>query len=83
MAAKYGCDVAVVVPTDKAWENDPFAASPDYRLAETRENRWRIYVRAVAPPRQIPANQLNPCWLQNVGVNVLVTSIALIHFAFL
>ena len=32
---------------------------------------------------QIPANQLNPCWLQNVGVNVLVTSIALIHFAFL
>jgi hypothetical protein len=45
MAAKYGCDVVVMVPTDKAWEKDPFAASPDYRLAEAREDRWRIYVR--------------------------------------
>ena len=54
MAAKYGCDVAVLVPTDKAWDNDPFAASPDYRLAETRENRWRIYVRAVAPRVRSP-----------------------------
>lgn len=45
MATQYGCDVAVVVPSDKAWERDPFAASPDYRLAETREGRWRIYVR--------------------------------------
>jgi hypothetical protein len=46
MANKYGCDVAVVVPQDKAWNNDPFAASPDYRLAENRDGRWRIYVRA-------------------------------------
>jgi hypothetical protein len=45
MATQYGCDVAVVVPTDKAWDHDPFAASPDYRLAETRAGRWRIYVR--------------------------------------
>jgi hypothetical protein len=45
MAAKYGCDAALVVPTDKAWDNDPFAASPDYRLAEARDGRWRIYVR--------------------------------------
>jgi hypothetical protein len=45
MATQYGCDVAVVVPTDKAWDRDPFAASADYRLAETREGRWRIYVR--------------------------------------
>jgi hypothetical protein len=45
MAKKYGCDVVVVVPQDKAWNNDPFALSPDYRLAESREGRWRIYVR--------------------------------------
>jgi hypothetical protein len=46
MATKYGCDVVVVVAEDKAWENDPFASSPDYRLAESRERQWRIYVRA-------------------------------------
>jgi hypothetical protein len=45
MATKYGCDVAVVVPQDRAWDKDPFAASPDYRLAEARDGRWRIYVR--------------------------------------
>jgi hypothetical protein len=44
-AREYSCDVVVVVPQDGAWNNDPFAASPDYSLAETRENRWRIYVR--------------------------------------
>jgi hypothetical protein len=44
-ATKYGCDVVVVVPQDGAWANDPFAASNDYRLAETRDGRWRIYVR--------------------------------------
>jgi hypothetical protein len=45
MAAKYGCDVVVIAPLDKAWDNDPFAASPDYRLAEARQDRWRIYLR--------------------------------------
>lgn len=45
MATKYGCDVIVVVPQDKAWDNDPFAASADYRLAENRDGRWRIYLR--------------------------------------
>ena len=45
MAKKYGCDVVVVVPQDAAWQNDPFASSPDYRLAESRQGRWRIYVR--------------------------------------
>jgi hypothetical protein len=50
MARRYGCDVIVVTALDKAWSNDPFAASPDYRLAETRAGRWRIYelVRAAA-----------------------------------
>ena len=46
MAAKYGCDVVVVVPTDKIWTDDPFASSPDYRLAEARDGHWRIYVKA-------------------------------------
>ena len=47
MATRFACDVVVVVPQDGAWNKDPFAASPDYRLAETRAGRWRIYVRAV------------------------------------
>ncbi len=46
MARDYGCDVVLVVPQDGAWSNDPFAASPHYRLAESRAGRWRIYVRA-------------------------------------
>jgi hypothetical protein len=45
MAKTYGCDVIVVVPQDKAWNNDPFASSADYRLAESREGRWRIYMK--------------------------------------
>jgi len=48
MARDYGCDVVVVVPQDGAWSNDPFAASALYRLAESRDGRWRIYVRARA-----------------------------------
>ena len=45
MAATYNCQVVLVVPQDGAWENDPFATSPDYQLAESRDDRWRIYVR--------------------------------------
>lgn len=45
LATRYGCDVVVVVPQDKAWNHDLFAASADYRLAEARDARWRIYVR--------------------------------------
>jgi hypothetical protein len=48
MAKEYACDVVVVVPQDGAWTKDPFATSPLYRLAESREGRWRIYVRARA-----------------------------------
>jgi hypothetical protein len=50
MAKKYACDVVVVVPQDGAWNNDPFAASPDYRLAENRDGRWRIYVASHPSP---------------------------------
>ena len=45
MAVLYGCAVVVVVPQDKAWDNDPFATSADFRLAESVDGRWRIYTR--------------------------------------
>ena len=45
LATRYGCDVVVLLPQDKAWDRDPFAAVPDYRLAEARDDRWQIYVR--------------------------------------
>jgi len=45
MATTYGCDVVVVAPQDGAWKKDPFASSPDYHLAETRADKWRIYTR--------------------------------------
>ncbi len=48
MASEYRCDVVVVVPQDGAWSNDPFAKSPDYRSANVREGRWRIYVASGA-----------------------------------
>ncbi len=44
MAQDYGCKVVVLVPSDGAWDNDPFADSPDYRLAENKPDRWRIYL---------------------------------------
>ncbi len=47
LAKDYACDVVVLVPQDGAWSNDPFASSPDYRLAEARDGRWRIYARAM------------------------------------
>jgi hypothetical protein len=45
IATTYDCDVVVVVPQDKIWEDDPFLTSPDYRLVEQRVGRWRIYQR--------------------------------------
>ncbi|HEY2528690.1 MAG TPA: hypothetical protein VGJ20_12210 [Xanthobacteraceae bacterium] len=47
LAAAYQCDVVVIVAQDRAWTNDPFASSPDYRLAEARQDRWRIYRRVL------------------------------------
>ncbi len=48
LAHRFHCDVIVVTPQDGAWSRDPFAASPAYRLAETNEGRWRIYLRTMA-----------------------------------
>jgi hypothetical protein len=44
MAQNISCDVVVVLAEGKAWTNDPFASSSDYRLADSRDNEWRIYV---------------------------------------
>jgi len=44
LANDYSCRVAVVTPLDGAWNRDPFAVSPLYRLAESEAGRWRIYV---------------------------------------
>jgi hypothetical protein len=45
LAGEYDCRVAVVVPTDGAWTDDPFAKSKVYRLAEGGQE-WRIYTRS-------------------------------------
>ena len=45
----FGCGAAVVTAQDGAWRNDPFAASPLFRLAQEEEGRWRIYVAATQP----------------------------------
>ncbi len=50
LATTYGCETVVVAPQDGAWNNDPFAASPDYRAVEVREGRWRIYERVANQP---------------------------------
>jgi hypothetical protein len=44
LAGRYGCRVVVVTAQDGAWERDPFAASPYYRLVESSAQGWRIYV---------------------------------------
>jgi|GEM_PF-5346568 len=67
---------------------------PSFRIAAKRRVRnpysWTVVMdsgllASLGPgmTNQIPANQLKPCLLQNVSVKLLVTSIALIHFAFL
>ncbi len=45
MASEYGCDVVVVTAQDQAWSRDLFAATPYYRLAASRPDRWKIYIR--------------------------------------
>ena len=42
LAKVYHCRTALVTPEDGAWANDPFAASPFYKLADGTAT-WRIY----------------------------------------
>lgn len=43
LASRFDCRVIVVTARDGAWMRDPFATSPDFRLAEENPGRWRIY----------------------------------------
>lgn len=45
LARVYQCSTALVTPEDGAWMNDPFAASPFYKLADGTA-MWRIYKAA-------------------------------------
>ena len=53
MAEAYGCRVVVVAPDDGAWDRDPFAVSPYYRLAEEKDDRWRIYLATGFKPHPL------------------------------
>jgi hypothetical protein len=46
---RHDCHIAVVTPQDGAWNADPFADSPHWRLADTMEKRWRIYIATAFP----------------------------------
>jgi len=48
LAMRYGCHVIALTAADGAWDNDPFAASPFFRMVETAPGRWKVY-RAVTP----------------------------------
>jgi hypothetical protein len=43
LATKYDCRLVVLTSADGAWTNDPFVASPRYRLVEEKPGQWRIY----------------------------------------
>jgi hypothetical protein len=44
LLARHRCEAVVLTAQDGAWERDPFPAA-GYRLAHTRPDAWRIYVR--------------------------------------
>ena len=50
MAQDYGCRVVVLTTDDEGWDADPFARSPYYRLAQEKEDEWRIYVSTQPRP---------------------------------
>jgi hypothetical protein len=51
LATRYDCRVVVVSASDGAWNHDPFAASPFYRLVEQKAEQWRIYRAVGKGPR--------------------------------
>jgi hypothetical protein len=48
LAMRWGCRVIALTSADGAWTNDPFAASPFFRMVETAPGKWKVY-RALAP----------------------------------
>ena len=55
----------------------------DFRARRLRHHRPALFGTAADTTNQMPANQFSPCLLQNVSRKSFVTSIALIHLAFL
>lgn len=49
LATRYQCRVAVLTAEDAAWTHDPFANSPNYKLAEEKPQQWKIYRSIDAP----------------------------------
>jgi hypothetical protein len=47
LAVQFGCRLVVVTAQDGAWTHDPFAASPYYRLVDSKADAWRIYKGSV------------------------------------
>ena len=43
LAGKFNCKAVVLTPQDGAWANDPFAASPLFKMVEESKGQWRIY----------------------------------------
>ena len=43
LAQTFHCRVVVVTPSDGAWRNDPFQATPIFHLVDMRPDRWKIY----------------------------------------
>lgn len=47
LASRYDCRLVAITAQDGAWERDPLATSPFYRLVDSDPAGWRLY-RAVA-----------------------------------
>jgi hypothetical protein len=56
LATRYQCRVAVVTAQDGAWQHDPFASSPYYKLVDERGDAWRIYRVTEAGLQAVPPN---------------------------
>jgi hypothetical protein len=50
IATRYDCRVVVLTPQDGAWNRDPFADNPRFRLVEEQAGKWRIYRVVDASP---------------------------------
>ncbi len=50
IATRYGCRVFVLTARDGAWNHDPFAGNPRFRLVEAQAQQWRIYRIVGASP---------------------------------
>lgn len=72
LATRYNCRVIVVTARDGAWERDPFAASPHYRLAEASAQGWRIYlIREVALAQSLTRSEACP-WFNRAAASAIL-----------